>query len=402
MESTLYIHSPHILFNQRENVTVISHNITAKNFTVSNELSSVISGLNAGKSKTDILHFLSKISNAGDSESCFSFLVENDIILDSKNEDRKYYLKRISPILLGLASYQKSQKNKVVFVGIPSSAGNNIHLGCASFPLRIRQITNGYNLSNIHEELILDFVHHILDSTRIKEMLKSDQILDGGDLSIDSFESWETISKRIYQLSNEMIFADNLPFFLGGDHLISYPIIMSLKNHYRKVQVIQFDAHTDAYRTAEDKRSVLHHGNFIKALLEQDHIDKIIQIGIRGLPNIRQSKQHAKQHIIAGSMLLETINDTRHIESLIDPNIPTYISFDIDFINPLIAPGTSTPVCGGLALDDTLLLLHKILSPLNNIIGIDIIEVNPELDEKNKTMEVATILILSLLSLIKK
>jgi len=167
---------------------------------------------------------------------------------------------------------------------------------------------------------------------------------------------------------------------IGGDHSTTLPLLRAAHKKYGKLRLIHFDAHLDTYPAAWDCE--YHHGTFVRHAVEEGLIipDKSLQIGIRGPLASGDDLNFVNKHKINVTTVDDVRKDlTEFLNSL--PNFgdePTYISFDIDCLDPSYAPGTGTPVPGGLATYET----QKILQALKvkNLVGADIVEVCPAYD----------------------
>ena len=165
---------------------------------------------------------------------------------------------------------------------------------------------------------------------------------------------------------------------LGGDHFITYPILKALTRRIgRPVALIQFDAHQDTW----DDDGRLDHGTFVTRLVREGLIipEKSVQIGVRthapadyGI-NIINGFQVAK---LGADAVAEKVRE-------VVGDAPAYITFDIDCLDPAFAPGTGTPVSGGLSSREALSILRN-LGELD-LKGFDVVEVSPPYDHANVT-----------------
>lgn len=166
---------------------------------------------------------------------------------------------------------------------------------------------------------------------------------------------------------------------LGGDHFITLPILRAYAEKYGPLGVIQFDAHSDLW--ADDDMDRIDHGTFMYKAVKAGVVDveKSIQIGIRtecddylGMPYLDARVCHEK----GSAWVVEQIK-TRV------GNAPAYITFDIDALDPAFAPGTGTPVWGGLATWQAAAILRDLAGI--NMVGGDIVEVSPPYDTTGAT-----------------
>jgi len=161
---------------------------------------------------------------------------------------------------------------------------------------------------------------------------------------------------------------------LGGDHFVSFPL---LRAHHRKhggpLSLLHFDAHSDTWADENDR---IDHGTMFWWAAKQGIIDPAtsVQIGIRtsnpdtlGFNIIDAPDVHA-----AG--IAAVVDRTRDILA----DRPVYLTFDIDCLDPSYAPGTGTPVCGGLTTHQAMTILRRLAGI--NIVGMDVVEVAPAYD----------------------
>lgn len=173
---------------------------------------------------------------------------------------------------------------------------------------------------------------------------------------------------------------------VGGDHSTTLPILRALKKQFGKpINLVHFDAHLDTYPAAWDCE--YHHGSFARHAIEEGLVNPqtMTQIGIRGPLAGENDLSFIKQH----GIYVITVDDIRTqgvksiSEKLSQFEGPTYLSFDIDCLDPAYAPGTGTPVPGGLTTYETQQLLRGL--KIKNLVGADIVEVSPPYDHAGIT-----------------
>lgn len=198
-------------------------------------------------------------------------------------------------------------------------------------------------------------------------------VVDAGDAYFD-FGKPETVPAAIQQAAFDIISKGPGLLSLGGDHFITYPL---LKAHVEKfggpVSLLHFDAHTDTWQDEDDR---IDHGTMFFWATKQGLINPAtsVQVGIRTQNpdtlgfNIIDAPQVHEQTIEATvAQIRATLGDT-----------PVYVTFDIDCLDPSYAPGTGTPVCGGLTTHQALTILRSLAGI--NVIGMDVVEVAPQYD----------------------
>jgi agmatinase len=147
--------------------------------------------------------------------------------------------------------------------------------------------------------------------------------------------------------------------------------------HGKPLSLIQFDAHCDTW---PDKNHGLNHGSMFYYAVREGLIDPqtSIQVGIRTYNNDFMGVKI----LDAEWVHRHTIENVKQIQERVGNN-PTYLTFDIDCLDPAIAPGTGTPVCGGLTTAQAIAILLRLGSI--NYVGMDIVEVSPSYDHTNIT-----------------
>jgi agmatinase len=166
---------------------------------------------------------------------------------------------------------------------------------------------------------------------------------------------------------------------LGGDHFITLPILRAYAAKFGPLAVIHFDAHSDLW--ADDDMDRIDHGTFFYKAVKQGLVDPTasIQIGIRtvcddylGVQYIDARTCHERGTAWVVEQARARVGDR-----------PTYVTFDIDALDPAFAPGTGTPVWGGLASWQAAAMLRDLAGI--NMVGGDVVEVSPPFDHGNIT-----------------
>jgi len=170
---------------------------------------------------------------------------------------------------------------------------------------------------------------------------------------------------------------------LGGDHFVSYPILRAYAEKYGPICLLQFDAHTDTW--PDDDATRIDHGTMFYKAIKEGVIDPAssVQVGIRTVvPNALGITIIDAPEVHAGTQLA-----VAKIKRILGDN-PVYLTFDIDCLDPAFAPGTGTPVAGGLSSAQALEMLRALKGI--NLVGCDVVEVSPPYDAGNCTAVAAS------------
>jgi agmatinase len=212
--------------------------------------------------------------------------------------------------------------------------------------------------------------------------------VDAGDVNLNPFNYEETfchIEDRVSELQRRGMSVVSL----GGDHSILLPILRATSKKFPQLTLIQFDAHSDTTDTGLSGQR-FHHGTCIRRAIEEGLVqgNRIFQIGIRGFIESAGYNDYAKQ---AGIHVLnmEGIHNRNQREAFLETlralagSGPCYLTFDIDGIDPAFAPGTGTPVVGGLTSFEALNIMRSFRGL--QFIGGDVVEVAPAYDHSEIT-----------------
>jgi agmatinase len=202
-------------------------------------------------------------------------------------------------------------------------------------------------------------------------------VVDYGDCAFET-GSITDVPQLIEAEAATILASDAQLFSLGGDHFVTYPLLKAHAAIHGPLALVQFDAHQDTW---PDKGDGINHGSFVGRAVREGLIDPghSIQIGIR-----THAPDNAGIEIIRGDEI-----DLLGIEGVTDRiakrvgTAKAYLTFDIDCLDPAFAPGTGTPVSGGLSSREALAILRA-LGKLE-FVGGDVVEVSPPYDHADIT-----------------
>ncbi|WP_149980706.1 agmatinase [Pseudoalteromonas rhizosphaerae] len=217
------------------------------------------------------------------------------------------------------------------------------------------------------------------------------KLADAGDFTYPVGDA-EYFTAKLEQAAAGILSQGKAILGLGGDHFVTLPLLRAHAKRFGKMALVHFDAHTDTYSNGSryDHGTMFYHAP-IEGLIDVDHS---IQIGIR--TDFDQSKHEFAviDGMAANDLSAQTIAE--QIKARVG-DLPVYITFDIDCLDPAFAPGTGTPVCGGLTSDKVLKILRALKGI--NMIGMDVVEVSPSYDQSELTAIAAATIASELLHL---
>lgn len=202
-------------------------------------------------------------------------------------------------------------------------------------------------------------------------------VIDYGDCAFDAHRVWEVPDRMVAQASTILDAGVHL-FSIGGDHFVTYPMIKAHAAKYGPLALVQFDAHQDTW---DDDNARIDHGTMITRAVREGLIDveHSIQIGIRtcapetyGIEILHGLDVATTRPAKIAERIRARVGDRK-----------AYFTFDIDCLDPAFAPGTGTPVSGGLTSAQALSILRR-LGPIE-FVGGDVVEVAPLYDHANIT-----------------
>ncbi|MGB2954523.1 MAG: agmatinase [Anaerolineales bacterium] len=259
----------------------------------------------------------------------------------------------------------------IALIGVPYDGATENRPGARHGPREIR------NMSSFTRS-----IHHVTHVNPYELC----NIADLGDVNFTNpFDQKQCLSD-ITDFYFKICAAGAMPLSVGGDHSISLPILRAVAAE-RPVGMVHIDAHTDM--SDREFGHKFTHGTPFRRAIEEGLLDpkRVIQIGIRGAQNSEESWQTSEEAGIRVIYMEEftslgieaTLDEARRVVG----QDPTYISFDIDSIDPAFAPGTGTPEIGGLTTIQAQALIRGLAGL--NLIGGDLVEVSPPFDPTGNT-----------------
>lgn len=227
------------------------------------------------------------------------------------------------------------------------------------------------------------------------------QVADIGDLAINTFSLSDSL-RIIAESYDAILNYDAIPFAIGGDHSITLPILRSIAKRHGPVALVHVDAHADVNDEMFGEKET--HGTVFRRAYEEGLItaSKTYQIGLRGTgysaEDFTEAQDWGFQQFLAPDLWGRDLS-TLGAEIRRDiGDLPVYITYDIDSLDPAYAPGTGTPEIGGLTTPQAMQLIRALKGL--NIVGCDLVEVSPPYDTSGNTALTAANLLYELLCIL--
>lgn len=270
----------------------------------------------------------------------------------------------------------------VALVGMPMDLGVTNRPGARFGPRALRDIER------------IGPYNHVLDCVPVGDL----RIADIGDVPFRSRFALEDSHADIENWISLIVEAGVLPVSVGGDHSITHPILRALGRD-RPVGMIHIDAHCDTSGPFDGTK--FHHGGPFRNAVLDGVLDpeRTIQIGIRGSSEyLWEFSEASGMTVVHAEDITEAgLPDLIQRARAVVGEGPTYLSFDIDSLDPAFAPGTGTPEVGGLTTREALSLLRGMKGL--NLVGADIVEVAPQYDATTNTAQAGGQVLFELASL---
>lgn len=303
----------------------------------------------------------------------------------------EFYDPRMQPRFTELATFMRApvaddlSAIDIGLIGVPTDLGVTNRAGARHGPREIRNASSLMRTFNIERNI---------------NPFELCRVADLGDVPFDDWYNLDRQIETIEHFYRKISAANVIPLSAGGDHSITFPILKAIASE--PLALVHIDAHTDTWD--EMWGSKFHHGAPFRRAVEANVIDptKTVQIGIRGGQNFAEGLEFSKN---SGMRVIfieefsdlgvhEVIKEVRRVVG----NHPVYLSFDVDGLDPVYAPGTGTPEVGGI----TTLEAQRLLRGLHDLsfVGGDVVEVAPPFDPTGNTALVGATMMFEILCLL--
>lgn len=269
------------------------------------------------------------------------------------------------------------------FVGVPFDLGTSLRSGARFGPRDIRA----------NSVLIRPY----LMATRAQPF-DSLQVADIGDIAVNPFSLEKSIA-TIEQSFDEILSHDCIPISMGGDHTIVLPILRAMRRKHGPVGLVHIDAHADINDHMMGEK--IAHGTPFRRAVEEGLLDchRVVQIGLRatgyGPDDFDWPRAQGFRVVQAEDCWHKSLQPLMQEVRQQVGDGPVYLSFDIDGLDPAVAPGTGTPEIGGLTSIQGMEIIRGCQGM--NIVGADLVEVAPPYDPFGTTSLLAANLLFEML-----
>ena len=311
--------------------------------------------------------------------------------MPAKSRDFKPVPGDVLPRFAGIATFMRLPHVEdwagvqIGLIGVPWDGGTTNRAGARHGPRQIRD-----------NSTLMRNVHHV---SRIRPF-EAANCADLGDAPVNPVDLHDTL-ERVQDFYETVHAAGILPLTAGGDHLVTLPIMRAIAKD-RPVGMVHFDAHNDTWdRYFGDHKYT--HGTPFRRAIEDGVLDpkRTVQIGIRGSLYGEKDYEWGEAQGIRMITIEEfydlgvdaVIAEARRIAG----DGPTYISFDVDGLDPVYAPGTGTPEIGGYSTREAQRMIRGLAGL--NIVGADVVEVSPPFDPSGMTALVGATMMYEILCL---
>lgn len=274
-----------------------------------------------------------------------------------------------------------------VLLGVPYDGGTTYQPGARLAPYHVRRVS------------ALVQTYHPVHRTDVFERVRA---CDGGNVVFPPFDA-ASVRAAVQAEVARVVAAGATPFVVGGDHSVALPAMRAVAAAHGPLAVVHIDAHYDT-STPEVWGDAWHHGTPLRHAISEGLIapGALVQIGVRGPWGGADDGQLAAQFgattITADAIAERGIADVATQMRRMLGDRPVYLTFDIDGVDPAFAPGTGTPVPGGLSAREALQLVRALWGA--RLVGMDLVEVCPPLDFSDLTSHLAAHLLYEGLALL--
>lgn len=272
-------------------------------------------------------------------------------------------------------------KQATKLVGLPFDGSSSFLRGSAKAPEAVRRVLHAGS-ANWFTELGVEVRPATPDVPN--------GWVDLGDLHLR--DDAPSAFRQIVAAMSEATFDGSRVVSIGGDHFVTWPIIDALSNVHPELTIVHIDAHPDLYDALDGDR--FSHASPFARIMEDGLAKRLIQYGIR------TATTHQREQVERFGVEMYELRTWDGSFATLDG--PVYLSIDVDGLDPAFAPGVSHHEPGGLTMRQVLRILHNVAEQGVDVVGADIVEINPDRDVHDMTAMVGAKLVRECLGLISK
>lgn len=266
------------------------------------------------------------------------------------------YLEKLADFMAASSNYEEAD---TVIVGVPMDFTVSYRPGTRMGPQQIRTVSYGIEEYSFYTN----------------QDLRDYNFCDLGDMALP-FGNVDKSLQIIEQVARKLSSDGKFVIYLGGEHLISWPLIKVYAETYPDLAVLHFDAHADLRQNYLGE--INSHATVMRRVCEKIGGKNLYQFGIRSGERDEYEYAQANTNIFI-NRLLEPLAEV--VKSL--GQRPVYITLDIDVVDPAFAPGTGTPEPGGCSSKD--IIEAVVMMSSLNVVGMDLVEISPVNDRSDRT-----------------
>jgi agmatinase len=272
-------------------------------------------------------------------------------------------------------------------IGVPHDGGTTYQSGARLAPYHVRRVS------------ALVQGHHPVHGVDVFQRLRC---TDGGNVVFPPFDR-EAMREAVQARAAELVEHRVAPVVVGGDHSVTLPVLRALAAKHGPLAIVHFDAHLDL-SGPDTWGDAFHHGTPLRHAIEEGLVEagQLYQLGVRGPRGSADDDTLIRTHghmTISADAIAE--RGARRVCAELRERIASrrvYVTFDVDAIDPAFAPGTGTPVPGGISAREALALVRGLVGL--DVCGGDVVEVCPPLDHADITAHLAAHLVWEMLALL--
>ncbi|WP_088072668.1 agmatinase [Gottfriedia luciferensis] len=266
-----------------------------------------------------------------------------------------------------IKSHPSFEESKAVIYGMPMDWTVSFRPGSRFGPARIREVSIGLEEYSPYQDKELEEVKYF----------------DAGDIPLP-FGNAQRSLDMIEDYIDGLLAQGKFPLGMGGEHLVSWPVMKAMYKKYPDLAIIHFDAHTDLRDSYEGEP--LSHSTPIKKVCDLIGPKNVYSFGIRS--GMKEEFEWAKE-VGMNLFKFEVLEPLKKVLPTLAGR-PVYVTIDIDVLDPAHAPGTGTLEAGGITSKEMLDSILAIANSDINVVGADLVEVAPVYDHAEQTQVVAS------------